>query len=53
MDYVASWIEFFIALFQTSIQWLGSIQILGVPVMWIVIASFFLAVLVRSLLIKP
>lgn len=53
MDSVASWIAFFISLFQTSVQWLGSVEILGVPVMWIIIATFFLTVMVRSLLIKP
>ena len=47
------WITWFIALFQTCVQWLGSMQILGVSVLWIMIASFFLCVLVRALLIKP
>lgn len=47
------WIAWFIALFQTSVQWLGSMEILGVSVLWIMIASFFLCVLVRALLIKP
>ena len=47
------WITWFIALFQTSVQWLGSMEILGVSVLWITIASFFLCVLVRALLIKP
>lgn len=53
MDSVAEWIAFFIALFQTSVQWLGSVEVLGVPVMWIIIASFFLCVMVRAFLIKP
>ena len=47
------WVTWFIALFQTSVQWLGQMQILGVSVLWIMIASFFLCILVRSLLIKP
>lgn len=50
---MADWIAWFIALFQTCVQWLGSMQILGVSVLWIMIASFLLGVLVRSLLIKP
>lgn len=47
------WITWFIALFQTSIQWLGSMQLLGVSVLWIIIASFFLCVMIRAFLIKP
>lgn len=47
------WVTWFIALFQTCVQWLGQMQILGVSVLWIMIASFFLCILVRSLLIKP
>jgi len=50
---MAEWIVWFIALFQTCVQWLGSMEILGVSVLWIMIASFLLGVLVRSLLIKP
>ena len=47
------WVTWFIAFFQTCVQWLGQMQILGVSVLWIMIASFFLCILVRSLLIKP
>ena len=47
------WLTWAIALFQTVVQWLGSMQILGVSVLWIMIASFFLCVMVRALLIKP
>lgn len=47
------WVTWSIALFQTLVQWLGSMQILGVSVLWIMIASFFLCVMVRALLIKP
>ena len=47
------WVAWFIALFQTCVQWLGQMQILGVSVLWIMIASFFLCILIRSLLIKP
>lgn len=50
---MADWIAWFIALFQTTIEWLGSMQILGVSVLWLMIASFLLGVLVRALLIKP
>lgn len=50
---MADWISWFIALFQTTVQWLGSMQILGVSVLWIIVATFILSVLVRALLIKP
>lgn len=50
---MAEWITWFIALFQTCVQWLGSMQILGVSVLWIMIASFFLVVMVRAFLFKP
>lgn len=47
------WIQFFVALLATSVQWLTQMQIAGVPVFWILIAGFILTVLVRSLLFKP
>lgn len=50
---VAEWVTWFIAFFQTTVQWLGDMQILGVSVLWIIIASFILVVLVRALLYKP
>lgn len=50
---MADWITWFIALFQTVVQWLGSMKILGVSVLWIMIAAFLMGILVRSLLIKP
>lgn len=53
MDYIRDWIQFFIALFSTAVQWLGSMQILGVSVLWIVIAAFFLGIMIRSMIIKP
>lgn len=46
------WITWCIALIQTSVQWLGSVQILGVSVLWIVIAAFFLSILIRGLIIR-
>lgn len=53
MDYVHDWVQFFIALFTTAVQWLGAMQILGVSVLWVIIASFFLGVMIRSMIIKP
>ncbi len=50
---MSDWITWFIALFQTCVQWLGSMEILGVSLLWIMIASFFLCLMVRVLLFKP
>ena len=35
------WIAWCLALIRTSVQWLGTVQLLGVSVLWIVIAAFF------------
>lgn len=53
MDYIQSWIAFFVSLCTTTVQWLGSMQILGVSVLWIMIAVFILGVMIRSMIIKP
>lgn len=50
---MAEWITWFIALFQTCVQWLSSMQIMGVSVLWIMIAAFIMGVLVRALIFKP
>lgn len=47
------WIQFFVALLATTVQWLTQMQIVGVPVFWVLIAGFILGVLVRALLFKP
>lgn len=47
------WIVWFIALFETTVQWLFSMEILGVSLAWILIATFILGVLVKALLFKP
>lgn len=47
------WIQFFVALLATSVQWLTQMQIAGVPVFWILVAGFILTVLVHALLFKP
>lgn len=47
------WITWFIAFFQTCVQWLGSMEILGVSVLWIMIAAFFLSLMVRVFIFKP
>lgn len=50
---MGDWITWFIALFQTSVQWLGAMQIMDVSVLWLLIASFLLTVMVRAFLFKP
>lgn len=47
------WIQFFVALLATIVQWLTQMQIAGVPIFWILIAGFILTILVRALLFKP
>lgn len=47
------WVTFYISLMQTSVQWLASVSILGVPVLWIIGAAFLMGVLVRALIFKP
>ena len=45
---MAEWIEWCIALIQVCVDWLGSIQLLGVSVMWIILASIFVSLIVRA-----
>lgn len=47
-----SWISFIVALFTTSIQWLATLQILGVSVIWFIIACSLLGVMFRVLIFK-
>lgn len=47
------WITYFIALFLTTVEWMGNQTILGVSVLWIIIASFILGVMLRVLIFKP
>ena len=44
---MVDWIEWCLALIQTSVPWLGSVQLLGVSVMWIILASIFIGLIVR------
>lgn len=48
-----SWVAWIIALFQTTVQWLGSMEILGVSVLWIMIACVLLSIVFRAVLFKP
>lgn len=50
---MAEWIAFFVSLFETCVQWLGSMEILGAPVLGILAAIFLLGVLLRALIYKP
>lgn len=47
------WVAWIIALFQTFVQWLGSMQLLGVSLLWIMIACALLSVVFRAVLYKP
>lgn len=50
---MADWITWFIALFQTTIQWLSSMEIMGVSILWLLVCSFILIVMLRAFLFKP
>lgn len=50
---LADWIAFYIALFETVVQWLGSMQIMSVPVLGIMAAVFIMCVIFKSMLYKP
>ena len=50
---MADWIVWSLALIQTTIQWLGTVEILGVPLLWVIIAGSLLCVFVRVFLIRP
>lgn len=47
-----SWVSFIVALFTTSIQWLASLEFLGVSVIWLIIAFALMGVLFRVLIFK-
>lgn len=47
-----SWITWFIAVGQTSVQWLASMEIMDVPVLWIIGAVFVMGVMFRAFLFK-
>ena len=50
---MAQWIVWFLALIQTTIQWLSTMEILGVPLLWVIIAASLLWLFVRVFLIRP
>ncbi len=50
---MADWITWFIALFQTTIQWLSSMEILGVSILWLMVSAFIITVMLRAFLLKP
>ena len=49
---VASWLAWLYALFQTSIQWLTDMTILGVPVIAFLVAIFVMGVIMSAILYK-
>lgn len=50
---MADWITWFIALFQTTIQWLSSMEVMGVSILWLMVCSFITSVMLRAFLFKP
>lgn len=49
---MSEWIEWCIALIQVCVDWLGSIRLLGVSVMWIILACLFIGLIVRSVIYR-
>lgn len=50
---LSEWIAWIIALIESCVQWLGNMQILGVSVLWIIIACILFGVVFRAVLFKP
>ena len=50
---MVDWITWFIALFQTTIQWLSSMEVMGVSILWLMVCTFIITVMLRSFLFKP
>lgn len=47
-----SWIAWILALVQTCIQWLASMQLLGVSVLWILVSYIILNVMIKAFIYK-
>ena len=50
---MADWITWFIALFQTTIQWLSSMEVMGVSILWLMACTFIITIMLRGFLFKP
>lgn len=50
---MSDWITWFIALFQTTVQWLSSMEVMGVSILWLMVCSFIITIMLRSFLFKP
>lgn len=50
---MADWITWFIALFQTTVQWLSSMEVMGVSILWFIVCFFIITVMLRAFLFKP
>lgn len=50
---MAEWIAFFITIGTETINWLTSMQVLGVSLAGIMVGFFILAFLIRVLIYKP
>lgn len=50
---MADWLAWFLAVIKTTIQWLATMEILGVSLLWVIIASSLLCLFCRALLVRP
>lgn len=46
------WINWIVALCQTSVQWLASMQILGAPVLGIIAGVFIIGLIIRAVMYR-
>lgn len=47
------WMTFYVALLVTCVQWLTQMQVMGVSILYILIAVFVFGVMFRAVLVKP
>lgn len=47
------WMAYYVALLVTCVQWLTQMQIMGVSLIYILIAIFIFGVMFRAVLVKP
>lgn len=49
---VSSWLNWFLSLIVTAVDWLGTIDVLGISVLYFLIAIFIMGVVIRAVLYR-
>lgn len=52
MDNISLWLQWMLALMRTTLQFLGSIKILGVSLSWLMVASFLIYFICSQVFLK-